>query len=316
MIGLFLWTEVLIRDPTIAAVLAAIVLAFLDWWRRKRRLLVRKDDTEPRRPVLHHWRLPSLPREIDRIGLGYRRGRQSSRLVWPCLARRRPCARAVTPEAQAVLRVGGRRVCGARRPPVRVCPGWPTGPTRCFTAARTAPCPRRASRKRARLRLCQTALELGPRLAHVLDLMLTRLRRMRHVAVLDVPAAVVVRDEDDARRLGDVLQEFHPAPAGPRELRQVSGEDQALRSAGHGDERVAIELEPAVEEVLEVRLIPRIAAVHDDGRRVIRIDDDRPGAVTRRYASLNRGHCGSCERKLACVIVTSEGYRNLGVWGW
>jgi len=43
-IGLFLWIEVLVRDPTIAAVLAAVVLAFLDWWRRKRRLLVRKDD--------------------------------------------------------------------------------------------------------------------------------------------------------------------------------------------------------------------------------------------------------------------------------
>jgi hypothetical protein len=44
MIGLFLWVEVLVRDPTIAAVLAAVVLAFLDWWRRKRRLLVRKDE--------------------------------------------------------------------------------------------------------------------------------------------------------------------------------------------------------------------------------------------------------------------------------
>jgi hypothetical protein len=44
MIGLFLWTEILVRDPTIAAVLAAVVLAFLDWWRRKRRMLARKDD--------------------------------------------------------------------------------------------------------------------------------------------------------------------------------------------------------------------------------------------------------------------------------
>ena len=43
-IGLFLWIEVLVRDPTIAAVLAAVGLAFLDWWRRKRRLLVRKDE--------------------------------------------------------------------------------------------------------------------------------------------------------------------------------------------------------------------------------------------------------------------------------
>jgi len=39
--GLLLWSEILIRDPTIAAVIAAIALAFLDWWRRKRRLLVR-----------------------------------------------------------------------------------------------------------------------------------------------------------------------------------------------------------------------------------------------------------------------------------
>jgi len=42
--GLILWSEVLIRDPTIAAVIAAVVLAFLDWWRRKRRMSVRKDD--------------------------------------------------------------------------------------------------------------------------------------------------------------------------------------------------------------------------------------------------------------------------------
>jgi hypothetical protein len=42
--GLVLWIEVLIRDPTSAAVIAAIGLAFLDWWRRRRRLQVRKGD--------------------------------------------------------------------------------------------------------------------------------------------------------------------------------------------------------------------------------------------------------------------------------
>ena len=85
------------------------------------------------------------------------------------------------------------------------------------------------------------------------------------------PAAVVVRDEHDAGRVHEFLQEFHPAPAGPRELRQAAGEDQALRPAGHGDERVAIERESAVEEILKVGLIPRVAAVHDDGRRSGRI---------------------------------------------
>ena len=42
--GLILWSDILIRDPTIAAIIAAIVLAFLDWWRRKRRLQARKHE--------------------------------------------------------------------------------------------------------------------------------------------------------------------------------------------------------------------------------------------------------------------------------
>lgn len=41
---LVFWIEVLIRDPTAAAILAAFALAFLDWYRRRRRLKVRKDD--------------------------------------------------------------------------------------------------------------------------------------------------------------------------------------------------------------------------------------------------------------------------------
>jgi Na+/H+ antiporter NhaD/arsenite permease-like protein len=43
VIGLAILTEVFIRDPTIAAVLAAGVLALLDWRRRRRRLLVRNE---------------------------------------------------------------------------------------------------------------------------------------------------------------------------------------------------------------------------------------------------------------------------------
>jgi hypothetical protein len=42
--GLILWSDILIRAPTIAAIIAAIVLAFLDWWRRRRRLQARKDE--------------------------------------------------------------------------------------------------------------------------------------------------------------------------------------------------------------------------------------------------------------------------------
>jgi hypothetical protein len=42
--ALAILTEVFIRDPTVAAVLAAIAVALLDWWRRRRRLLVRNDE--------------------------------------------------------------------------------------------------------------------------------------------------------------------------------------------------------------------------------------------------------------------------------
>jgi hypothetical protein len=42
--ALVFWIEVLIRDPTAAAILAALALAFLDWHRRRRRLQVRKDE--------------------------------------------------------------------------------------------------------------------------------------------------------------------------------------------------------------------------------------------------------------------------------
>jgi hypothetical protein len=42
--GLILWIEVLVRDPTSAAIIVAVALAFLDWWLRRRRLQVRKDD--------------------------------------------------------------------------------------------------------------------------------------------------------------------------------------------------------------------------------------------------------------------------------
>lgn len=38
------WIEVLVRDPTTAAIMAAVALAFLDYWRRKRRLKVRQND--------------------------------------------------------------------------------------------------------------------------------------------------------------------------------------------------------------------------------------------------------------------------------
>ena len=43
MAGLILWLEVLIWDPTTAAIVAAVALAFLDWWRRRRRLQPRKE---------------------------------------------------------------------------------------------------------------------------------------------------------------------------------------------------------------------------------------------------------------------------------
>jgi hypothetical protein len=44
MAGLILWIDLLIWYPTTAAIAAAVALAFLDWWRRRRRLQVRKDD--------------------------------------------------------------------------------------------------------------------------------------------------------------------------------------------------------------------------------------------------------------------------------
>jgi hypothetical protein len=37
-------TEIFVRDPTVAAVLAAVALALLDWWRRRRRLLQVRND--------------------------------------------------------------------------------------------------------------------------------------------------------------------------------------------------------------------------------------------------------------------------------
>jgi Na+/H+ antiporter NhaD/arsenite permease-like protein len=43
VVGLAILTEVFIRDPTVAAVLAAIVLAVFDWRRRRRRLQIRND---------------------------------------------------------------------------------------------------------------------------------------------------------------------------------------------------------------------------------------------------------------------------------
>ncbi|MEP6914472.1 MAG: hypothetical protein ABJC89_02450 [Acidobacteriota bacterium] len=39
VVALAILAEVFIRDPTVAAVVAAVFLALLDWWRRRRRLL-------------------------------------------------------------------------------------------------------------------------------------------------------------------------------------------------------------------------------------------------------------------------------------
>jgi hypothetical protein len=91
----------------------------------------------------------------------------------------------------------------------------------------------------------------------------------RDEALVFVPQATLVGDEDDPRHPHPLSGEAEPAVPGPRELRQVLGDHQELRPARHREEMVGAlgEAEVALQE------LPRGPEVG-----VLRAGDDQHGA--------------------------------------
>ena len=78
---------------------------------------------------------------------------------------------------------------------------------------------------------------------------------------LQIPAAVVVNDQDDPFRTGQIHHELHPAPSGPRKLRQKIEGLQNLRTSGNRHQGVMVQLEVLAQKILKMRLEARVAAM-------------------------------------------------------
>jgi len=81
--------------------------------------------------------------------------------------------------------------------------------------------------------------------------------------IVQVPPAVVVRNQDDATGTGQVGEKLHPSPSRPRELGEIVDQRQRLHTSGDRQQRVPRNAQTLPKKTLKVRLISGVATVND-----------------------------------------------------